>query len=260
METPRIGFSLMGTDIPLGTFINAAQGLSDLLTELDVAVSGSQNLDWSIVDLGVGSANLTVQPALGQEDGINRGDVIISSALSGLELIEQRATRPEYFTDDALRRAKELVQMIDGKVERIAVYGKTTNTATQRVPVTQRIAAHVDQLIGTSSVAAGAVEGVLEAFSVHGGPTFAVYDIITARRIQCICDRDTLNQLLTHLEQRLLVRGEVRFNIRGEPTSVKVESFRPLGDQNPPQAKDIRGLFSRNKIDIDEWSQYVRKG
>ena len=54
---------------------------------------------------------------------------------------------------------------------------------------------------------------------------------IAARRVRCICDRDTLNQLLTHLEERLSVKGEVRFNILGEPTSVKVESFRPLGDR-----------------------------
>lgn len=260
MDTRSIGFSLVGEDIPLGTFINAAQKLSDLLSELDVEVSGSKNLDWSIVDLGVGSANLAVEPTLKQEDGIDYGDMIISSALSGLKLIEQEASRPEHFTDEALKKAKELVRIINGKVERIAVFGKTESTTPQRVRVTQRIAAHVDQLIGTNSVATGSVEGVLETLTIHGGPEFAVYDVIAARRVRCICDRDTLNQLLTHLEERLSVKGEVRFNIRGEPTSVKVESFRPLGDKELPQAKDIRGLFSENKVDINEWSQYVRKG
>ncbi len=250
----------MGEDIPLGIFISAAQKLSDLLSALDVAVSGSQNLDWSIIDLGVGSANLTVEPTLRKEDGIDYGDMIISSALTGLELIEQEAKRPDYFTDEALKKAKELVGVINGKIERIAVFGKAESTPAQRVRITQRIAAHVDQLIGTSSVATGAVEGTLETLSIHGGTEFAVYDVIAARRIRCICARDTLNQLLTHLGDRLLVKGEVRFNIRGEPTSVKVESFRALGGGELPQAKDIRGLFSGNRVDINAWSQYVRKG
>lgn len=249
----------MGEDIPLWAFLDAAGKFSDLLSELDVAVSGSRNLDWSIIDLSVGSANLAVEPILRQANGIDQGSVIISSALSGLKLIEQEARRPDYFTDEALKKARELVRIINGKIERIAVFGKAESTTTQRIPVTQRMAVHVDQLIGTNSVAIGSVEGVLETLSVHKGPEFAIYDVIAARRIRCICDRGTLNQLLTHLEGRLSVKGEVRFNIRGEPTSVKVESFRPLGDMELPQAKDIRGLFSKNKIDINEWSQYVRK-
>ena len=249
----------MGEDIPLWAFLDAAGKFSDLLSELDVAVSGSRNLDWSIIDLSVGSANLAVEPTLKQEDGIDYGDMIISSALSGLERIEQEAKRPEHFTDEALKKAKELVRIINGKVEHIAVFGKAEGATTQRIPVTQRMAVHIDQLIGTNSVAIGSVEGVLETLTVHKGPEFAIYDVIAARRIRCICDRDTLNQLLTHLEERLSVKGEVRFNIHGEPTSVKVESFRPLGDRELPQAKDIRGLFSKNKIDISEWSQHVRK-
>ena len=250
----------MGKGIPIRAFSDAARKFSDLLSELDVAVSGSQNHDWSIVGLGVGSANMTIEPVLKQEDGRDYGDKIISSALSGLELIEREAKRPDYFTDEALKKAKELVQVIDGKVECIAVFGKAESKATERVRITQRIAAHVDQLVGTNSVATGSVEGVLETLTIHGGPTFAIYDVIAARRIQCICDRDTLDQLLTHLEDRLLVKGEVRFNIRGEPTSVRVESFRSLGNKELPQAKDIRGLFAENKVDINEWSEYIRKG
>ncbi len=250
----------MGEDIPLGAFLNAARKFSDLLSELDAAVSGSRNLDWSIVDLSVGSANLAVEPTLRQEGGIDHGGMIISSALSGLALIEREAKRPDHFTDEALKTAKELVWSISGKVERIAVFGKAGNGTTQRVPVTQRMAVHIDQLIGTSSVATGSVEGALETLTIHKETAFTIYDVITARRIRCICDRDTLDQLTVYLGKRLLVKGEIRFNIHNEPTSVKVESFRPLGNSKLPQAEDIRGLFAETKVDLNEWSQYVRKG
>ena len=55
------------------------------------------------------------------------------------------------------------------------------------------------------------------------------------------------------------VSGEVRFNVQGEPVSVKVASFLPLGHEPLPQAEDMRGLFSNDRIDVEEWSRYVRK-
>ena len=63
-----------------------------------------------------------------------------------------------------------------------------------------------------------------------------------------------------NLDWSIVDLGVGSANLAVEPTSVKVESFRPLGDRELPQAKDIRGLFSENKVDINEWSQYVRKG
>lgn len=260
MNNRSIGFSLKEGDIPLGAFIRAAQQFSELLRALDVSISGARNLDWCIADLGVGSAKLTVRPALRKGEGRDCGDEIISSALLGLKLIERKAKRPSHFTYEALKKAKGLVGVINGKVESIVVFGGGETTEIQRVRVTQQAAAHVDQLMGTSSVASGSIEGTLEAASIHRRPEFAVYDVITARRIRCLCDRETLQQVLAHVGRRLSVTGEVRFNARGEPTSLQVSSFRPVGGRELPQPEDIRGLFSEARVDIDEWAEYVRDG
>ena len=258
MDHRNIGFSLKGKDIPLKAFNEAARNLLDFLVDLDVSVSGNQNLDWDIFELKTGSANLLVKPTLKRNEGEDYGDEIISSALRGIDLIEQEPTRPDYFTDRILKKAKEFGLIANGKVERIIVSGKAKNATQQSVSISPRIVEHVDKVIGTSSVAIGAVEGVLETLTIHGGATFAIYDVIASRRIECICNRETLDDLLLHLEKRLLVKGEVRFNIGGEPTSVKVESFRLLEGEDLPQAKDLRGLFSKDKVSIDEWSQFVR--
>jgi len=258
MDHRNIGFSLKGRAIPFKAFNEASRNLLDLLVELDVSVSGKQNLDWEILELKTGSAELLVKPILKRNEEEDYGDEIISSALRGFGLIEQEPTRPDYFTDRILKKAKEFGLIANGKVECVIVSGKATHETQQSVSVTQRIAENVDKVIGTSSVALGAVEGVLETLTVHERPTFAIYDVIASRRIECICDRETLDKLLLYLEKRLLVKGEVRFNVGGEPTSVKVESFRLLEDEDLPQAKDIRGLFSEDKVSIDEWSQFVR--
>ena len=259
MNDRNIGLSLTGDHVPLKSLTNAADKLSGLLSELERSLFGAQQLGWYVADLRMGSVNLAIRPKSASQGNPEIGNTIISVALSGLEMIEREVRRPEHFTDDALRRAKALVGCIDHEASRLAIFGGGGPMPMQQVPVTARLAVHVDQLIGPASVAVGSVEGAMEALSIHNGEEFAVYDAITDRRIRCICDREMLNQVMAYLGGRMSVSGEVRFNVQGEPVSVKVTSFLPLGHESLPQAEDMRGLFSNDKIDVDEWSRYVRK-
>ena len=259
MSDRSIGLSFTGNDVPLRSFIGAAEKLAGLLSELEFSLSGARHLDWYVVDLHMGSANLAMRPKSASREGSGFGSTIISAALSGLETIEQEALRPEHFTDDALRRAKALAGSVDHEASGLTIFGDGGPMPMQQVPVTARLAVHVDQLIGPASVAVGSIEGAMEALSIHKGEEFAVYDTITDRRIRCLCDREMLNQVMAYLGGRMSVSGEVRFNVQGEPVSVKVASFLPLGREPLPQAEDVRGLFSIDKMDVDEWSRYVRK-
>ena len=255
-----IGFNLIGSDIPLAACVDAAQRLSGLLSEIERSISGKQSLEWDIADLGLGSAKLTIRPAVRESGNDDLGDRVISSALAGFKVIEDKARRPDHFTDRALDQARGFVTIADGGVERIAVFGGRDSTALQRVRVSRRLAMHVDRLTGTASVAVGSVEGTLEALSIHAGIAFSVYDVITVRRIQCICDRDTLKRAMQYLGCRVSLSGEVRFNVQGEPTSVQVDAFLPLAHEPLPQPGDVRGMFVDGKVDLDEWSRYVREG
>ncbi len=117
----------------------------------------------------------------------------------------------------------------------------------------------MDELLGAASVAIGLLEGRLEALTVHGAIEFSIYDSITNRRIPCGCNRETLDAAIQHFENRVSVSGEIRFNARGEASSIKVDEVHPLGTGPLPQAKDILGLFADHKIDTDEWSKFVRE-
>ena len=129
-------------------------------------------------------------------------------------------------------------------------------------PVNQHVGfslSGVDELIGTVSAAIGSVEGTLEALTIHKTTAFSVYDAITARRVPCNCSREILNKAMEHFGKRVSVSGEIKFNVQGEVISIKVSEFLPLGEGSLPQAKDVRGLFADNKVDIDEWSRLVRE-
>ena len=94
---------------------------------------------------------------------------------------------------------------------------------------------------------------------MHGTITFSIYDSTTHHLIPCECSRETLDAAVKHFEKRVSVSGEIRFNARGEATSMKVDEVHPLGTGPLPQAKDILGLFADHKIDTDEWSKFVRE-
>ena len=111
-----------------------------------------------------------------------------------------------------------------------------------------------------TSVAFGSLEGRLEAVTVHNSTAFSIYDSTTGRRILCNCNRETLDSAIKHFDKPVSVSGEVTFSVQGEATSMRVDEIRPLGIGPLPQAKDIRGLFSAHRIDIDEWSRFVREG
>ncbi len=254
-----VGFGLSGDAVSLGTFTSVADALVKLLGELEASITGAQLLDWYIEDLRVGSANLAIRPATLESGDVELGGTVISFALDGLALVEDAPKRPHHFSDAALGCAKSLVSATEDDAGRLAIFGKSNTADVRRIEVSKRLAAHVDELIGFSTVATGSLEGTLEAMTIHRSIAFSIYDSITNRRTSCNCSRETLDLAMKHFGQRVSVSGEIRFNVRGEPTSMKVRELLPLGVGPLPQAKDIRGLFADDKVDIDEWSRFVRK-
>ena len=262
MDRPRneqqVGFNLSGEAVPVRTFIAVAERLADLLKEVEVAVAGQQGLEWLISDLRTGSANLAIVPVAQTHTSADGADLIIAAVMEGLAEVEAAAQRPSHFTNEALRYAKSLANAANGDGNRLSIFGGG-QAEHRQVAISQRLAAHVDEIIGPASVALGSLEGRLEALTVHDAIAFSIYDSITNRRIMCRCNRETLDLAMKHFEKRVSVSGEIRFNARGEATSMKVDEVRPLRTGPLPQAKDIRGLFSDYQIDGDEWSKFVRE-
>ena len=253
----RLGFSLSGDAVAVKSFIAVATKLTDLLRELEISMTGREGLEWHIADLRMGSANLAIAPVTQSPESADKSPQIIDATMKGLEIVENSPQRPHHFTDQALRHAKELTKAANG-ADRLSIF--SGGAKPRRVSVSSRLVAHVDELIGTKSVALGSLEGRLEALTVHSSIAFSIYDSITNRRILCRCSRETLDAAIEHFDRRVSVSGEIQFNARGEATSMEVDEVHPLGEGPLPQAKDIRGLFADYKIDADEWSEFVREG
>lgn len=258
-DDQQVGFSLAGDHVSAAQFIRAASKLIDLLQELETSVLGKRELDWHIADLRLGSANLAVRPCpQAAAAGGAETRAIIDAVLGGLAVVEDTAARPRHFTDQALRHAKSLASAARGNANSLTIFGEGSGPR-RRVMVTSRLALHVDELIGAATVAIGSLEGTLEALTIHRSVAFSIYDSITGRRVECRCDRGTLDAAIEHLGHRVSVSGEINYSAKGDATSIRVDAVRALGTEPLPQPEDIRGLFSKHKIDIKEWARFVRE-
>lgn len=122
----------------------------------------------------------------------------------------------------------------------------------------------VDEFIAAASnpahIAVGSVEGTLEAATIHDKIAFSIYDAITHRRVECRCDSETIDMAKgRYFGSRVSVNGLVSYNAQGQPTAIKVDDIRALGNAHLPQAKDIKGLFAEHKVDIDELARFLRE-
>lgn len=255
----QIGFNLSGEAVSVRMFIAVAEKLANLLKELETSVTGQQGLEWIISGLHMGSANLAMRPYSQSSAARSNGRAVITSVLDGLAIVEDTARRPPHFTDQALGQAKSLVNAAKDDANGLAIFGGS-EAKRRRVTVSRRLVSHVDELIGTASVAFGSLEGRLETVRVHDSIAFNICDSITSRSILCSCNRETLDLAIKHFGKRVSVSGEIMFNFQGDATSMRVDEIQPLGIGPLPQAKDIRGLFSAHRIDVDEWSRFVREG
>jgi hypothetical protein len=238
--------------VPLSSFLEAVENFQAILAEIDAELSGRPGgtLSWNISGLSLGSAVITATPESTDPD-IDMGPQVVSTVVRGLESLEHAPERPPYFSDEAVHRARQLVGLIQPKtrISRITVVAPPMPIVT----ITQQTAAHIDKMVGAGYTALGSVEGRLEAISVHGKPSFGVYDFIEGRRINCEFSPGMLKQVKDALGGRVLVSGRVRFNESDKPTSVReIQEFIVLRSRDDlPQPRDIVGIAPDITGDVD---------
>jgi hypothetical protein len=243
LNAHKVVLTLRGDFIPVATFVEAASRLCALLAEVDTSISGRHSLEWGIAGLRASSAVLEATPRVLRDDYPDNSPEVISAVVMGMQQIDKQATRPKFFSDEALEDAKQLAGVLNGYIDRIDLRAIVRGRPPVTASVTQRVAANVNELIGPRYTALGSIEGTMELVSIHGTVYFNVYDLVTRRKVRCICEREILNELIGSLGKRLLVYGEIRFNAAGLPVSIRVEKVRVLRERAElPQPTDLKRI------------------
>lgn len=226
---PTIGLHLEGDEVIAKTFVRAAQCLLDILSEVGRSVSGGKNLEWRFSELSLGSARLAMQPKSGAAREHHTA-AAISRTISGLAELAETAQRPAHFTHKALRRARTLGTLATAAPERVRASSWGRSIAARTCSITGELATHAHRVMRTPPPEIGSIDGILEAVSIHGRVAFVVHDPITDDRVECRCDRPTLDRAVPRLGKRVFVSGEIHYRADGEPKSLQVESLELFGE------------------------------
>lgn len=109
----------------------------------------------------------------------------------------------------------------------------------------------------------GSIAGQLEMISVHGNPTFNVYDLVTHKAVACRFEVWRLDEIKAALGERVVVTGIVNRNAHGDPVRVEKPELRVLPrDAELPTVSDLIGLAPdlAGSLSAEEHVRRLRNG
>lgn len=242
-EILRLDLGIEG--VPLGRLIEAQSRFLTMIREVAGSVVGNKDdVRWVVQDVEAGSLDLIVRPEPARKTvPPDLMPVVTQAVAGGLAELQNRAARPRHFSDLALDEARHLSRLRGRGITRIQVTAGETTTA-----VTDRVAAHVEEVVGRTIEATGSIEGTLEAVTVHGRRVFYVWDPLSGERIECdFGHRIPAGEVGVAVERRVAVTGVVRYRENGSLVSIRAERLYIFPDDDDlPTADEVLGILAGN--------------
>jgi hypothetical protein len=238
----RLTLKLDGKGIPAERFLKSVSSFVNLINEVSDNASGTDNAFCWVVSVESGSSIVHFAPEP-KSAAPAQIDMAMDAIEHGFAIIENRAERPQFWSDLALKRAKELSEALD--VVHESLNKISVASGSKASVVTRKTSHHVDQLIGSDKSALGTIEGKLRTVTEGGGLHFVVHDALTQNRVRCYFDDSKTDEIIAAFRQRVAVYGQIRYRMDGVPVSIRVHDFRVLRDHSKlPGIQDVRGILS----------------
>lgn len=242
-ETVPLVLRIEGTRITAERFLKAADNFFNLLRNVADDISGQKGAVTWIVSAEKGSQVLIATPEA-DEQLVTNVQLIPKKIHDGFCEIEKGSSRPEVFSDTALRHARELAFVVgngDGDISRVLLmYGKQTNV------ISEKTSAHVAEILGAKRTEDGSVEGRVTVLSDRKGLTITIDDTLTGQSVRCTPRDIDEQELIRAFRTRITAIGTVHFRRDGAPVRIEVDSIRKLGKRDElPGFEDVRGIFRR---------------
>lgn len=242
-EIAPLVLRIEGTRITAERFLKAADNFFNLLRNVADDISGQKGAVTWIVRAEKGSQVLIATPEA-DEHVVTDVHLIPRRIHNGFCEIEKGSSRPEVFSDAALRRAKELASVVgngDGEISRILiVYGKQSNV------ISEKTSAHVAEILGPKRTEDGSVEGRVTVLSDRKRLTITIDDILTGHSVRCTPRDIDEQELIRVFRTRITAIGTVHYRRDGAPVRIEVDRIRELGKRSDlPGFEDVRGIFRR---------------
>lgn len=233
-----------GVVISPDTLRQAVSGFVELLCEVSAEVAGSgPGPKWNI-QVEKGSALFIARPVA---DNLTHRFSIetIDAITTGLRALERGATfTPPFFNDRALKAARSLGTLTEGKQKRLTYL--RVRSKGKPCEITPRASVSADQLIAGQHSAYGRVEGKLQTLSERGQLQIVIYDDLFDKGVNCFVDQEHAKEAISAFGKRVSVGGMIRRDSDGRPLSIKVESIRVFkGPTELPPFDELQGIYAK---------------
>jgi len=240
-DSRKLTLHIDGRRITADRFRRAVDAFFDLVTEVATVVTGeAKSIEW-IVSVKPGSINLAASGEARKPSApVTR---VVYAVYSGFqELAKKSPDRPEFFTDIALEKTRELIRVQDGK----SISTVQVRRSRSRVTLNQKVLLNIERLLGGTLAEVGAIEGKLEMVSFHGGLQVGVWEFLNNRMVRCNVPPRLEAQVMTALKKRVSITGRIRYKASGEPVSIDVDGIEIFPDAGKlPTADEIYGILSK---------------
>jgi hypothetical protein len=242
-QNTSLTITVDGDSVSLEKFCEIQKHFSIIFEEVDKAAFGEEkrSVKWKISSVSNGSYNLTLTGIPTRGDDVLKVTNLCSVIQDGISVIAETPSRPNFFSDRALKSIEALGNTIGNGINKVALKSRYT-----RVEFTKRMAANVDEIIGVRHESFGSIEGVLDAINLHKDKYFTIYSFLDDRGIKCLFPDELLEEAKKNLGKKVYVYGLVRSREDGQRLNIVVREMEPLPNQDEaPSIYNMIGILSQ---------------
>ncbi len=248
------------TRVTVRSLIEMLERALGVLREIDARMADNQRagVQWEVVRVTMNSPlTMTLGPRVPTRRRDNSADVV-KSFMVGIRSLESKAEVPANWTDDALQRMRDLVDLRNNGIASMVF----SSPGEEQVEPTLHSAANIEEIQKRQTAhywEETAIEGRLEVISAHNGTRISIWDVLTNTKVECLVSESQLEQAKSAFRRRVAVTGKAKMTRKGKPISIEVDSIRVLKEKEElPQAMDFAGA---GRVDITggvDSAEYIR--
>lgn len=222
-------------------------------------VSSNVDVRWEVIRVGMRSPlRMTLAPRIhdGKPALVQRiRKKVVNACMNGIRQIEIENTLPPHFNEESLESLRSMAK----RTEAITTWSLNGH---DRITLTEKTVELIEQYQSSarSYIDFSTIEGYLEVVSVHDGPSFFIWEVLTGQKIECRGNEREFDRSLQLLKQRprIAVTGRVQYR-NHIPKTIEVDSVAVLPDSKIlPQPKDIGPIDLTNGLSSEEHVRRMR--
>ncbi|MBF0456305.1 MAG: hypothetical protein HQK99_00230 [Nitrospirae bacterium] len=237
--------ALKGDNITSDKLRDSISNFYDFVAEVSAQVSGTRKPVKWIVTVKHGNVILLNNPVV-KEENIDIIEKTVTAIHYGISNLENKAGRPEYFSDKALELLQNLVSVSSAGSDELTEINITING--DFYVLTRSATANIDTILGMRYNSLGSVEGKLQTISERGGLKFTIYDTLNDKPVRCYISDDLRCEALEVASkafgQRISIFGMISYDQYGTPKTIQVRKLRLFRNKEDiPSAHQICGIL-----------------